>query len=200
MDNLITLKNALLPVSKKLPPSADKNSNTLIRQASVLLALVRRSNIWYAIFTKRTDHLKHHAGQISFPGGVVEPDDRSLSDTALRETHEEIGIIPNCVHILGQLPPFPTLTGFHITPIVGLIDEDCVLIKNDNEVAEIFEAPLAFFFNPDNRAFNQLVYQGKAREFVEFQYKEHRIWGATAGILYALQQRWTGLIEPIQPL
>jgi 8-oxo-dGTP pyrophosphatase MutT (NUDIX family) len=157
-----------------------------IRPAAVLVPVVRREDGLTVLFTRRTPHLQDHAGQISFPGGRAEPEDASLEATALREAQEETGLPAERVELLGRLPEYVTVTGYRVTPVVGLISPSLDLRPDPFEVAEIFEVPLAFFLDPANHLRNSLVQEGKHRRYYAMPYRHYYIWGATAGMLMNL--------------
>jgi len=154
-----------------------------LRPAAVLVPVVRRDAGLTILFTQRTDHLYDHAGQISFPGGRTEAHDESPAATALRETFEEIGLPQSRVEVLGSLPEYTTVTGYHVTPVVGLVSPPLVLSLEAFEVAEAFEVPLTFFLDPGNHQRNTLQYQGRTRHYYAMPYEQRYIWGATAGML-----------------
>lgn len=156
--------------------------------AAVLLPIVRRSEP-ALLFTRRTAHLARHAGQVSFPGGRWHPEDTSLTATALRETEEETGIEKDRVSVAGFLDAYETGTGFAILPVAAVIDEGFSLRPNAQEVAEIFEAPLAFLLDPSNCEKKSGEWRGRTREFYAFAWRGHSIWGATAAILVNLRER-----------
>ena len=157
-----------------------------IRPAAVLVPLVRRENGLTLLLTRRTAHLHDHAGQISFPGGRSEPGDASAAATALRESEEEIGLSPERVEILGELHPYVTVTAYHVTPVVGLVEPPFDLRLDDFEVAEVFEVPLEFLLNPSNHQRNSVLNEGRLRQYYAFPYRHYYIWGATAGMLMNL--------------
>ena len=154
--------------------------------AAVLVALVDRASGMTVILTRRTSHLQDHAGQISFPGGRVEPGDGDAEATALREAQEEVGLAPDRVDLLGRLPAFMSSTGFSITPVVGVIRPPLRLKPDAFEVAEVFEVPLAFILDPANHRLEERVVDGVERRFYAFTYKDRYIWGATARVLMDL--------------
>jgi 8-oxo-dGTP pyrophosphatase MutT (NUDIX family) len=154
-----------------------------LRPAAVLVPVVRRDAGLTILFTRRTDHLYDHAGQISFPGGRAEAHDESPAATALRETFEEIGLPQSRVEVLGTLPEYTTVTGYHVTPVVGLVRPPLALSLDPFEVAEAFEVPLTFFLDPGNHQRNTLQYQGRTRHYYAMPYEQRYIWGATAGML-----------------
>ena len=152
--------------------------------ASVLIPLVARADGLTMLLTRRSDHLAAHAGQISFPGGRAEEVDVSPVDTALREAHEEIGLARRHVEIIGQLPDYLTGTGYHITPVVGLLTPPFELTADAGEVAEIFEVPLAHLMNgAHHQRLSIDLPAGGRRSFYAMPYERHFIWGATAGML-----------------
>ena len=157
-----------------------------IRPAAVLVPIVRREDALTVLFTRRTPHLHDHAGQISFPGGRTEPGDPSLEATALREAQEEIGLARERVELLGRLPEYVTVTGYRVTPVVGLVSAPLDLRPDPFEVAEIFEVPLAFLLDPANHLRNTVLQEGKRRRYYAMPYREYYIWGATAGMLMNL--------------
>lgn len=155
------------------------------KSAAVLILIVMRVNGPTILFTKRTASLREHAGQISFPGGRVDPTDLHLVDTALRETEEETGIHRSDVEVVGQLPLYETRTGYAITPVVGIIKKPFVVNKNATEVDEIFEVPLSFLMNGAHHQRRILVSPADAVKKVIYTipYERFFIWGATAGML-----------------
>lgn len=161
-------------------------SGSGLRPAAVLVPVVEREQALTVLLTRRTDHLHHHPGQISFPGGGVEATDVSPVMTALRETEEEIGLDPDCIELLGELPEYRTGTGFRITPVVGLVHPPFDLTLDSFEVAEAFEVPLSHFLDPASHQKHRMEYQGRMREYYAMPYGEYFIWGATAGILVSL--------------
>lgn len=154
--------------------------------AAVLVPIVEREARLSVLLTRRTDHLHHHPGQISFPGGRVEEGDESPIDTALRETEEEIGLHSRHVELLGSLPDYLTGTGFCVTPVVGLVHPPFEITLDSFEVAEAFEVPLAHFMDPANHLRHSLQVEGRERHFHAMPYKDYYIWGATAGIIMSL--------------
>lgn len=154
-----------------------------IRPAAVLVPVVRREDGLTVLFTRRTAHLHDHAGQISFPGGRVEPGDRSAAETALRESGEEIGLEPARVEILGELHQYVTVTGYRVSPVVGLVTPPLDLRPDDFEVAEVFEVPLSFLLDPSNHQRNRVINEGRERLYFAVPYGQYYIWGATAGML-----------------
>jgi 8-oxo-dGTP pyrophosphatase MutT (NUDIX family) len=160
-------------------------SRTIVVAASVLIPIVLRDAGPTLIFTQRTAHLSNHAGQVSFPGGRSETSDLSPIDTALRETEEEIGLSRNHVEVVGTLPDYVTVTGYRITPVVGIAQPPFSLQPDPREVDEIFEVPLAFLMDGmhHQRRTADLPNGLGRRTFYAMPYQRFFIWGATAGIL-----------------
>lgn len=154
--------------------------------AAVLIPLVLRQEGVTMLLTRRTDHLRDHAGQVSFPGGRVEAHDESALATALRETEEEIGVGPSHIEVVGDLDLYETRTGFSITPVVGLVEPGFTLTLDEFEVAEVFEVPLSFALDPTNHHKRSLVWRGAKRHFYLLPYGGRDIWGATAGMIVNL--------------
>lgn len=158
-------------------------------EAAVLVGLVPREEGTQVLLTRRTDALRQHGGQVSFPGGRIEPDDADAVAAALRETHEEIGVGARQIRPLGFLDPLATITGYRVQPVVALLASDYIALPDPNEVADVFEVPLAFLLDPANLATHTLDFRGRPREVFEYRYPAQRIWGATASMLYNLRQR-----------
>jgi 8-oxo-dGTP pyrophosphatase MutT (NUDIX family) len=162
--------------------------NSPLRSAAVLIALVNDSDEMnisglQVLLTKRASHLKHHPSQISFPGGKVEPTDRNLIHTALREAQEEIGLSPEAVTIIGQLPNYEIISGYQVTPIVAVIESPQYYQKDANEVDEIFQVPLQHFLQPENHRSIISYRNGHHHNVHFFPYKHYNIWGATAAMI-----------------
>jgi len=172
-----------------LRPTPPELSASEFRPAAVLLPIVERSEP-SVLFTRRTEHLPSHAGQICFPGGRYHADDKTLIQTALREMEEEIGLPSDAVEVAGFLDSHETLnTGFAILPVVGFLRKDLMLSVNPQEVAEVFEAPLAYILDPKNHAHRSVEREGVMREFYAIDYGAHTIWGATAAMIVNLSER-----------
>jgi 8-oxo-dGTP pyrophosphatase MutT (NUDIX family) len=163
-------------------------------KAAVLLPLIMRGEP-SLMFTRRTESLARHSGQVSFPGGRSEADDLSPVETALRETFEETGIAASFVTVAGYLDRYLTGTGFDIQPVVGLLTGGFCLTPDPREVAEIFEVPLAFLCDPANRRRESREIGGQQRNFYAFTYQNHEIWGATAAIVVNLAERLRDITE-----
>ena len=160
--------------------------------ASVLLPLVERADGLHLLLTRRTDHLRDHAGQISFPGGRAEADDADAVATALRETEEEIGLSRAHVEVIGALPHYTTVTAFVVTPVVAIVQPGFTLALDTFEVAEAFEVPLAFLMDPAHHQRHRFVHDGDERQFLSMPWsgpgtdgapQRYFIWGATAAML-----------------
>ncbi|MBL4822358.1 MAG: CoA pyrophosphatase [Colwellia sp.] len=161
-----------------------------LKSAAVLIALVNNcktngmsSNGLQVLLTKRASHLRHHPSQISFPGGKVEPTDKNLIHTALREAQEEIGLSPEAVSIVGQLPSYQVISGYQVTPIIAVIEAPQYYQKDENEVDEIFQVPLQHFLQAQNHSTIISYRNGHHHNVHFFPYKHYNIWGATAAML-----------------
>ncbi len=154
--------------------------------AAVLVGLVARARGPAVVLTERAEHLRDHAGQVSFPGGRIERGDASISAAALREAKEEIGLEPAQVEVLGTLAPYDTITGFRIHPVVGWITPPVELRPDGYEVADVFEVPLAFVLDPANHRRQSYRRGPLTRGYYVLPYERRFIWGATAGILVNL--------------
>jgi 8-oxo-dGTP pyrophosphatase MutT (NUDIX family) len=160
--------------------------------AAVLVPIVNRPDGLMVLLTLRSSGLPEHAGQISFPGGRVEAEDASVADAALREANEEVGLMAECVTILGELTAYETVTGYRVTPVVGWVDPPFELRLDPIEVADVFEAPLAFLVDEQNRR-RQFRMFGETRvEFWAIPYGERYIWGATAAMILILDRTLRG--------
>ena len=160
----------------------DKIAATL-KPAGVLIPIRRHETGLSVLLTQRSADLKHHAGQVSFPGGRMEESDTDIEATALRETREEIGIAEDEVAIIGYLETMPTVTGYAVTPVVGLVDGLVDLTIDRTEVEFAFEVPLSFLLDPANHRLVPREWQGLSFSMVEFHFDGKRIWGATAQML-----------------
>ena len=156
--------------------------------ASVLVPIVTHEAELTVLFTRRTAHLRRHSGQVSFPGGRAEPDDATPEHTALRETHEEIGLPPERVEVLARMPEYLTRTGYRVTPVIGLVAPPLELVPDSREVDEVFEVPLAFLLDPRNAQRRTREIEGRTAGYYAFEYEGRVIWGATAGMLVNLHR------------
>ncbi|WP_448582048.1 CoA pyrophosphatase [Thermaurantiacus sp.] len=156
--------------------------------AAVLVPLLTRREPTL-LLTERTAHLRNHASQVAFPGGRIDPADSGPVAAALREAQEEVGLAPSLVRILGQADPYLTATGYTVTPVIGAIPPDPPLCLNAEEVADVFEVPLAFALDPANHQLREAEWRGRRRRFYVIEWQGRTIWGATAAILVNLSAR-----------
>lgn len=162
-----------------------------LRPAAVLAPLLLHDGPPRFILTLRAEHLPSHAGQIAFPGGRANPGE-SLPEAALRETEEEIGITPEHVDIVGRFDSWETVTGFHVTPFVGIVKPGFTLRPDPSEVADVFETPFDWLMDKANHQLHQREFRGQMRRYYAMPFGERYIWGATAGMLRALHERLYG--------
>ena len=154
-----------------------------VTRAAVLIPLLLKEDGLWVLLTQRTNHLHDHAGQISFPGGRMDAEDQSPNDTALRESEEEIGLDPRRVEIIGHLPQYLTVSGYSVTPVVGLVQAQAEYVLDEFEVADVFEVPLSFLLDPANHQVRVWQSEQGGRRFYSMPYENRCIWGATAGML-----------------
>jgi 8-oxo-dGTP pyrophosphatase MutT (NUDIX family) len=167
-----------------LPPAAAAHYARMeLRPAAVLVPLLDDGRQLEVLLTQRSDSLRVHAGQISLPGGSRDPTDRDAVETALREAEEEIGLARRHVEVIGLLDDYPTGTGFRVTPVVGLVSIDAELQADGVETTALLRVPLAHLLEPGNYRAATFVREGIVLPFLEVVWQEHRIWGATAGML-----------------
>lgn len=160
-----------------------------LRRAAVLVPIVMRANSLSLLLTLRTEALRQHAGQISFPGGAIDPEDDDAIHAALRETWEETGIAPSFVEPIGYLDRLDTISAFSITPVVAVVREGFTIRPEPGEVAEVFEVPLDYILHPGRMQSLPVTWRGQTRQIDEFHYESRRVWGATATILRNLIER-----------
>lgn len=202
-----TIQDALLPLDhyevenenqsqamnrlKAFLKASGQSINTEFKKAGVLIPLVAdlESNQWHIILTRRAKHLKHHPGEISFPGGRFEIEDKNLQRTAVRETTEEIGIEEKQIDLIGKLPTQATTSQYHVTPYIGVIDNDYKIQIDPNEVAEAFLLPMNFALDSNNYQKIERTINGQTFWYFELKYNHYRIWGATAQMLVKLRSR-----------
>lgn len=165
------------------PPPSDR-----LMPAAVLMAISDEREP-QLLFTRRTAHLKRHAGQVAFPGGRQDDGDTGPVATALREAHEEVALPPPTVEVLGTLDPYRTGTGFLVTPVVGVVPPGLTLRPDPGEVDELFHVPLAHVLDPANHLRESAQWQGQLRHYWTIRHDRHVIWGATAGMIVALSRR-----------
>lgn len=154
-----------------------------LKPAAVLLALIERPAGLHVLLTRRSAHLRQHAGQISFPGGRMELEDPSVEAAALREAHEEVGLAPERVDVIGRLPTYRLHTGYLVHPVVAMVETPGRLRADPGEVEEIFEVPVGFILDPSNHQRRSYYYKGRQEPVYAMPYRDYYIWGATAAIL-----------------
>lgn len=186
-----TLPRPVIPI--ELPLKLDKLLMPKLlkglRPASVLVPVIRRKAGLRMLLTRRSETMRSHRGQISFPGGRREESDPSAAAAALREAEEEVGIPRSAVEVVGYLDDYPTITQYLVTPVVGLVEDVAEVKPCAREVAEIFEVPLGFVLDRDNFERKILSREGLNVPFFELNFGAYRIWGATAGMLWNLAQK-----------
>lgn len=187
------LPDPVLPLSPQrsdfdLNPGLRPSGGAPLTPAAVLIPVIARPAPT-VLFTERSAGLKHHAGQVSFPGGKADPEDGSFTETALRELKEEVGIEAAYVRVAGFLEPYETVTRFAVQPVVGLLAEGFSLVPDAREVSSVFEVPLAFLLDPANCAVESRLVGSQKRFFYAFHTQGHTIWGATAAMLKILAER-----------
>jgi 8-oxo-dGTP pyrophosphatase MutT (NUDIX family) len=156
--------------------------------AAVLVAVVDRE-LPTVILTERPETMRKHPGQISFPGGRIEPTDSGPIAAALREAEEEIGLSPAEVEVIGEADLYRTITGFEVTPVIGVVRPGLDLRPDPREVAGMFEAPLDFLLDPARQSMRSVMFEGRERHYYEIMWGERRIWGATAAMIVNLSRR-----------
>lgn len=174
--------------SRAWPPDLCRKMCENLKPAGVLIPIIDHADDPSVLLTRRSAELKIHAGQVSFPGGRMESADADITETALRETHEEVGIRPEQVDVIGYLQPMLTITGYAVTPVVGLVAPTVTLMPDRREVDLAFEVPLSFLFDKGNQESSQREIHGVIVPVVEFNYGDQRIWGATANILVQFRE------------
>ena len=172
-----------------LNPGTILPADRVLRPAGVLIAICDRPEGATIVLTKRASHLKHHPGQIAFPGGKVDPGDDGPVGAALREAWEEVGLAPAQVQVIGTLPPHETVTGFLVTPVLALISGEFRPVPEAGEVDEVFTVPLSHVTDPDRFRIERRRWRGQWRRYYAVPYGPYYIWGATARILRGLAER-----------
>jgi 8-oxo-dGTP pyrophosphatase MutT (NUDIX family) len=183
----ITLALASEPPQGLLPGDLLEGIDDEPRLAAVLVAITDRQQPGL-ILTQRREHLRTHAGQVAFPGGRIDPGEDAPA-AALREAYEELSLNPALVRILGSADPYCTVTGYCVTPVIGVVPPDLELTANPEEVADWFEAPLDFVLNPANQRRMTAEYRGRMRDYYRIDWDGRHIWGATAAMLVNLTRR-----------
>lgn len=190
-----TLDSAFLPLYGDYrinPTDIDTDLLGRAKAAAVLIAAVERDGQAALILTERTPHLRAHSGQVAFPGGKIDPEDDGPVGAALREAEEEIGLTADRARPVGYLDPYITTSGYRIAPVVAVVDPAFEPAPNAEEVAHVFETPLAFLMDPARHERRSRPWQGKERFFYAMPYGDHYIWGVTAGIIRQLYERLYG--------
>jgi 8-oxo-dGTP pyrophosphatase MutT (NUDIX family) len=172
-----------------LNPDVRLPEGRTLRPAGVLVAFIMRNDEPHVILTKRASHLKHHPGQIAFPGGKQDDTDADVTAAALREAHEEVGLHPDTVEILGTLPSHETVTNFSVTPVLARVTGDFIPVPEPGEVDEVFFVPLSHVTDPAQFAIQGRRWRGTKRHYFTVPWGPYYIWGATARILRGLADR-----------
>jgi 8-oxo-dGTP pyrophosphatase MutT (NUDIX family) len=166
----------------------DDDSGSEAHEAAVLVAITDRPEPGI-LFTVRREDMRTHAGQVAFPGGRIDPQDEDAPSAALREAWEELGLDPDQVTLCGTADRYRTVTGFAVTPVVGVVPPDLPLAPHEDEVADWFEAPLAFVLDPTNQKRVAAEFRGRTRHYFQIDWNGRKIWGATAAMLVNLSRR-----------
>jgi 8-oxo-dGTP pyrophosphatase MutT (NUDIX family) len=161
-----------------------------LKNAAVLVPVVDHGEEANVLLTKRTERLRSHSGQVSFPGGTIDPADATPEDAALRETTEEIGLGAADIEVIGRMPDYVTGSGYRIAPVLGIVRADYFLTINQDEVDDAFEVPLSFLMDPANHRRESRIWQERERFYYTMPYGERFIWGVTAGIIRTLYERF----------
>src|SRR6476619_1764618 len=179
----LTLPPVLPPLEGDLPEERALASVP----AAVLVGITDRPHPG-VILTVRREHMRTHAGQVAFPGGRVDSGEDAIT-AALREAREEVLLDPAAVETIGTIEPYRTVTGYVVTPVLGVVPPDLRLEPHEHEVSDLFEAPLAFLLDPANQRLQQALFQGRERHYYEIMWNDRRIWGATAAMIVNLSRR-----------
>lgn len=188
MDKLLFLKQ--FQHVRQIVPEHDFPLRQPGRPAAVLIPIIERPHSLSVLFTVRASHLKHHGGQISFPGGKQEDSDPDLFFTALRETQEEIGILPHEVEIIGQLPRYRTISQYEVLPFIGFVKSSFQLKLDANEVAETFEVPLSYLLDKNNHLIHWVNRKNQHYPVYFIPWQNKNIWGATAAFVRNLSNHF----------
>ena len=176
----------MLLIGDSIAPEDDKDA--VITPAAVLIPVTDRADPG-VILTQRPANMRQHPGQIAFPGGRIDPEDDGPIGAALREAEEEIALPRSAVTIIGITDPYRTITGYEVTPVIGVVPPDLIYIPNADEVEDCFEVPLSFLLEPANHLEQAVEWQGRERHYYEIIYDGRRIWGATAAMIVNLARR-----------
>jgi 8-oxo-dGTP pyrophosphatase MutT (NUDIX family) len=176
------------PGSSRWPEPMREQLSGALKPAGVLVPILERGSELTVLLTKRSAELKHHAGQVSFPGGRMEDHDEDVEAAALRETFEEVGIASHHVSVIGYLGTMPTITGYAVSPVVGMVSASAELKIDKTEVEYAFEVPLSFLLNSDNDIRSEWAVEDRKVPMVEFHWDGERIWGATAFMILSLRK------------
>lgn len=194
------MKRALTPAGERIWVRPDVGDHSLYRPdpsvkdefvphslplkaSAVLVPIVVRGNDYSVMLTKRSSQLKSHSGQVSFPGGRCDDGDAHAMETALREANEEINLPLSHVDVIGAMEDYETVTGYSVSPVVGLVNPDFNVIAETSEVEEVFEVPLDFILDSKNHTIESLMWKGAMRHYYVFPHERYKIWGATAAML-----------------
>jgi 8-oxo-dGTP pyrophosphatase MutT (NUDIX family) len=177
------------PGSSRWPEPMREQLSGSLKPAGVLVPIIERASELTVLLTRRSAELKHHAGQVSFPGGRMEEHDADVEVAALRETHEEVGIESRHISVVGYLRTMPTITGYAVTPVVGMVSAAAELNIDKTEVEYAFEVPLSFLLNSDNDVCAEWQAGDRKVPMVEFHWEGERIWGATAYMILSLRKK-----------
>lgn len=175
------LKTELLPTAIWQASGHDE-----FRPAAVLVPLHWVNDEIHILLTKRSEKLKHHSGQVSFPGGGFDESDITIRQAAIRETEEEIGITADFINVVGYLDDVKTISGFYVTPFVAILEEGFEIVINKHEVSEVFSVPLEYFLEEDNCQKRSAEYKGENVKYYVYPHEKHTIWGVTAEIIVKL--------------
>jgi len=178
------LKTDLLPTEIWQASGHDE-----FRPAAVLVPLFWQDNEIHILLTKRSENLKHHSGQVSFPGGGFDAADMTIRQAAIRETQEETGITAEFIEVVGYLDDIKTISNFYVTPFVGILKDGFSIKINEDEVSEVFSVPLSFFIDEMNCQKQSANYKGENVHYYVYQHEKYTIWGVTAEIIVKLTQK-----------